>query len=54
MKNYSEKYDSYYDDETDEWLEGTCSDPTCEYCAERPEKPSMAQHQYNIYIKDND
>lgn len=40
MKQYSEKFDAYYDDETDEWLESKCDDLTCEYCAARPEKPS--------------
>jgi hypothetical protein len=40
MKQYSEKFDAYYDDETDEWLESKCDDPTCEYCVGRPEKPS--------------
>lgn len=40
MKQYSEKFDAYYDDETDEWLESKCDDPTCEYCGARPEKPS--------------
>lgn len=25
----------------DLWLEPKCSDPDCEFCANRPEKPSM-------------
>lgn len=25
----------------DEWLEPECSDPACEFCKKRPEKPSM-------------
>ena len=37
-KQYSEKYDAYYDEETGEWLEKKCSDPACEYCANRPDK----------------
>ena len=35
-KEYSEKYDSYYDPETGKWLELKCSDPECEYCSKRP------------------
>ena len=38
MKQYSEKFDAYYDDETGEWLETKCDDPNCEYCVGRPEK----------------
>lgn len=37
-KQYSEEFDAYYDDETGEWLESKCDDPTCEYCVNRPEK----------------
>lgn len=39
-KQYSDEFDAYYDDETNEWLESKCDDPTCEYCPNRPEKPS--------------
>lgn len=36
---YSEKYDSFYCPKCGKWLEGKCSDPNCEFCAVRPEKP---------------
>ena len=36
---YSEKYDAYYDEDTNEWLESKCDDPTCEFCVNRPERP---------------
>ena len=36
---YSEKYDATYDIEKNEWLDGQCDDPTCEYCVDRPERP---------------
>jgi hypothetical protein len=39
MKQYSEEYDAYYDDETNEWLETSCSEPGCSYCAARPVRP---------------
>ena len=39
MQQYSEKYDAYYDDETNEWLESKCDDPTCEFCVNRPARP---------------
>ena len=35
----SEKYDAYYDDETNEWTEPKCSNPSCEFCGDRPDKP---------------
>ena len=39
-KVYSEKYDSYYDDETNEWIERKCEDgEECQLCEGRPEKP---------------
>ena len=40
---YSERYDARYNVETDEWIESQCSDPDCEYCLGRPERPSMAE-----------
>lgn len=39
MKQYSERWDAYYDSNANEWLESKCDDPTCEYCVNRPEKP---------------
>ena len=40
-KRYSQLYDAIYDDVTLEWLERKCEDPECEFCAERPEKPTL-------------
>lgn len=37
---YCEQYDAYYNPKTDEWLEKKCSDPGCEFCKDRPDKPS--------------
>jgi hypothetical protein len=36
---YSERYDATYDIEKNEWLDGQCDDPNCEYCVNRPERP---------------
>jgi hypothetical protein len=36
---YSEEYDAYYNQKTNEWTESKCDDPTCEYCVNRPEHP---------------
>lgn len=36
---YSEEYDSYYNEITNEWIEDMCSDPECLYCKDRPERP---------------
>lgn len=38
--NYCEVYDAEYCEKCDEWLIEKCGDPTCEFCANRPEKPS--------------
>jgi len=45
MIKYNDQYDSYYDDELDVWIEGRCEDSECEYCSNRPEKPSMASEE---------
>lgn len=39
MKQYSQQYDAYYDDRTNEWLESVCTGATCEYCSNRPINP---------------
>jgi uncharacterized protein (DUF1778 family) len=36
----SERWDAYYCPVCNEWLERRCDDPTCEFCAGRPERPS--------------
>ena len=41
-KNYKimhEKYDAIFCAYCNEWRETKCSDPKCEYCTTRPEKP---------------
>ena len=38
MKQYSTKYDAYYDSDTKEWLDSLCEDPECIYCKYRPEE----------------
>lgn len=40
MKKYNEQWDSHYDDEKDIWLEAQCQYEDCEYCNDRPTKPS--------------
>jgi hypothetical protein len=35
----SAKYDSYACLKCNIWLDGVCSDPTCDYCKDKPEKP---------------
>ena len=39
---YNEKHDADYCPECDEWVSGQCEDPECEFCRDRPEKPSQA------------
>lgn len=36
---YSEDYDAFYDPKENVWTEDKCTDPTCEYCTIRPERP---------------
>ena len=36
---YSDEWDAYYNRVTNEWTESKCSDPTCEQCMGRPERP---------------
>ena len=38
---YDSTHDSYFDPIRDQWLESACSDPTCEYCVGRPQRPSL-------------
>lgn len=40
-KQYNDQYDAYYCELCNQWLEEKCYDVKCEYCAERPEKPSQ-------------
>lgn len=39
-KKHCKKYDSYYCAVCNVWTEGKCEDKNCEFCKERPEKPS--------------
>ena len=38
---YSGYYDAHYCEACDIWLESQCSDPNCEFCQDRPDKPSQ-------------
>ena len=40
-RQYNNKYDVYYCELCNKWLEDKCSDQDCKFCAERPEKPSQ-------------
>jgi len=39
-KGYNEEWDSYYDGKKDIWLEEPCQYKDCEFCSNRPTKPS--------------
>jgi hypothetical protein len=39
---YSEEYDAYYNQATNEWIESKCDDPACEFCPARPAQPLKA------------
>ncbi|MGG0658104.1 hypothetical protein [Rummeliibacillus pycnus] len=36
---YNEDFDAYFCPKCNLWTESQCSDPDCEYCPNRPEKP---------------
>ena len=40
-KQYSNKYDAYYCELCNKWLEDRCADTECELCISRPNKPSQ-------------
>ena len=37
---FNERYDSFFNKEKDIWLEEKCDDPDCDFCKDRPNKPS--------------
>ena len=37
---YMEKHDAFFDKEKDIWLEEECGDQNCNFCNNRPTKPS--------------
>ena len=39
-RSYCPRFDAYYCERCDVWKEDRCSDPDCEFCKGRPEKPS--------------
>jgi hypothetical protein len=42
-KVYSEQYDAFYDEDTNEWLEPVCGDINCDYCGNRPPWPMVPE-----------
>ncbi|GKV67655.1 hypothetical protein NCCP2716_01530 [Sporosarcina sp. NCCP-2716] len=38
---YNEQFDSVFCGACDEWREASCNDPECEYCGDRPARPSL-------------
>lgn len=40
MIKYNEKHDANYDTKKDMWIDENCRSEYCEYCTERPSKPS--------------
>lgn len=36
---YYDDFDAYFCPKCNRWTESKCSDPTCKYCPNRPEKP---------------
>lgn len=51
MKPYCEEYDAYFNPRTDTWEEVTCDEPGCEFCSERPEKPSQVESLRKYFVE---
>ena len=41
---YNERHDSRFCKTCDEWKSARCSDVDCEFCADRPKKPSDVEN----------
>ena len=39
----NKRHDAYYCPKCDEWVSPRCRDPECEFCRDRPERPSQAE-----------
>ena len=48
-RKYSEQYDAYYDEQTNEWLEDICEDPECEYCVGRHGRPDKPMREIFVF-----
>jgi hypothetical protein len=48
-QRYSEQYDAYYDEQTNEWLEDICEDPECEYCVGRHGRPDKPMREIFVF-----
>ena len=44
-KSHSKKFDSYYCESCNEWLEDICTDRDCVFCKQRPFKPNEVNTQ---------
>lgn len=42
-RQYSNKYDAYYCELCNKWIEDECDDEKCEFCSLRPDKPSQME-----------
>ena len=42
LVDYSHPYDAEYCRSCDRWLAKNCGDKSCEFCAKRPARPSLA------------
>lgn len=49
MKHYNTKYDAYYDDVTNQWLEPACGSRDCVYCVGRPSTPLTVPYQLELF-----
>ncbi len=47
-EKYNSRYDAFYCDKCDRWLEEACGSPLCYYCATRPNRPSIAVREAEI------
>lgn len=50
MRKYCGIHDVYFCEACDVWLEKVCSDPDCEFCPTRPQRPSGCQHDSSLHV----
>lgn len=44
LRGYSYRFDSFFCVRCDVWIEPTCADAKCMFCAKRPAKPPKDNH----------
>jgi hypothetical protein len=49
-RQYSNRYDAYYCELCNKWIDDKCTNPECEFCSKRPDKPSQCEQPTTKYV----